>query len=342
MPSMDIFSGDAFSQVELTAAVNRVSYVPNLLESLNLFAPKPIRTLAVAVEKTDTLLAVIQTSPRGAPLKVRTDQRRDIRYFPTSRIAKADHLTASAIQSIRAFGSETEFKQTQDEVMIKAMALRGEVNLTKENMRLGAIQGAVLDADGSTIINWATAWGITLPTEIDFDLDNATPAEGALARKCTEVVRGMQRAAKGSWLPGTYAAALVSDLFFDQLISHKEYRAYKLANPAAAQDLAQTMAWNEVYFGGIRWINYRGTDDNSTVAVGAGKAKFFPINAPGVFEVAYSPLESLSMANTPGADIYAMTIPDTSGRDMFVDIEVYSYPLFMCLRPEVLFSGRNT
>lgn len=341
MANMDIFSDDAFGQVQMTRALEKIPYVPNLLETLGLFTPNYIRTEKVEVEKIDGVLSVIQTSERGAPLKVGTDARRDIRDFRTRRIAKSDILRASAIQNVRAFGSESEFKQVQDEVMKKNLKLRTEVNLTKERMRLGAIQGIVLDADDTVIINWATAWGISLPTEIDFDLDNASPASGALAKKCTEVIRGMQRAAKGAWMPGTYAAALVGDTFFDQLIAHPDYRAYKLANPTTAEDLAKTMTWNEVYFGGIRWINYRGTDDNSTVAVPATKAKFFPMNAPAVFEVAYSPLETLDMANTPGQEIYSLTVPDRD-RNMFVNVEVYSYPLFMCKYPEMLYSAKNT
>jgi hypothetical protein len=41
-------------------------------------------------------------------------------------------------------------------------------------------------------------------------------------------------------------------------------------------------------YGGITFVNYRGTDDGTTVGVDTNKCKFFPANAPGVFECAYS------------------------------------------------------
>lgn len=342
MASIDVFNQDPFTVMESTGALNKIPHLPNFLESLNIFTPKPIKTEMVSVEKKDGVLSIIQTSERGAPLAVRGNEKPDVRYFKTRRIAKADKLTASEIQGIRAFGTDSELKNAQDEVMAKSIVLRNEVNLTKERMRLGAIQGLVLDANGDTIIDWAAAWDTALPTEIDFDLDNASPASGALAKKCTQVLRGMEKAAKGAWVGSSYAISLCGDTFFDQLLAHPEYREIKLANPATAGELAVAKGWREVFFGGIRWVNYRGTDDGTTVAIGATKAKFFPMDTPGVFEVALSPLESLETANTPGLDIYLLVVPDPTIRNMYVDIEVYSYPLFMCKYPEMLYSARNT
>src|SRR5690606_36590585 len=100
-------------------------------------------------------------------------------------------------------------------------------------------------------------------------------------------------------------------------------------------------AWEQFTYGGITWVNYRGTDDNSTVAVGTDKAKFFPVGAPGVFQVYYSPGESFDFVNTPGLPIYAMQIPDRD-RNAWVRTEVYSYPLFVCTRPKMLQSAKRT
>lgn len=341
MASLDIFKSDAFGVVELTAALNKVPYTPNFLGNLGIFEPKPIRTLAVAIEKRDNVLALVPTSQRGAPLGQRTNEKRDIRDFRTVRVAKGDRLTSDELQSIRAFGSETELMQVQDETMRRMMSIRRDIDLTHENMRLGAIQGIVTDADGSTIRNWFTEWGIAQPSEIDFDLDNASPVSGAVRKLCNQVVRSTARAAKGAWVDGqSQVYGLCGDAFWDDLTAHKEVRETYL-NQLAAAELRTGNAFGSFNYGGITFINYRGTDDGTTVAVGTDKVKFFPVGAPSVFQQAMSPGESFDWVNTLGQPFYALTIPDDD-RKAFIDIEVYSYPLYICTRPEMLQRGKRT
>lgn len=344
MAALDIFRSDAFSMVSLTTAVNNVPFQPRRLSQLNLFNPRPVRTTTVAVEEMSGVLSLIQTTPRGAPLDQRNTEKRKIRDFRTVRIAKMDHLTADEIQNIRAFGSETELMQVQDEVARRLNGPTGllrQIELTWENMMLGAVQGVVTDADGSTIYDWFSEFSITQATEIDFDLDNASPASGAVRKNCSKVVRQMMQAAAGAWIPGqTMVHALCGDAFWDDLTAHTEVRQTYL-NTMEARDLRNGIAYESFAYGGVIWENYRGTDDGSTVAIGTDKAKFFPVNAPGVFEMAYAPAETFDYVNTPGQPVYAMAIPDDK-RNAFVDLEVYSYPLPICTRPGMLQRAKRT
>lgn len=346
MAHIDIFNQNAFGMVELSAAVQRAPYRPRLLGTMNLFAPRRVRTTTVSVERKGGTLTLIQTSERGAPLVEGESEKRDIRDFRTARIAKGQTLTAAEIQNIRAFGQTSELQSVQNElaaIMNGDTGLRASVELTHENMRLGAIQGIVLDADGSTLINWFTAFGISQPAELDFDLDNASPASGAVRKACNGVIRAMKRASEGAWIDGsTRAVGLCGDAFFDDLVAHSETRQTYL-NQAEAAQLRNSVgaAFESFTYGGITFINYRGTDDNSTVAVGTDKCKFFPVDAPGAFEVGYSPAEFLPFANTPGEDVYALVITDKD-RQAWVRPEVYSYPLFMCTRPGMLQRAKRT
>lgn len=345
MAAIDIFKSNAFSTVSITDALNNVAFQPTRLGALNIFMPRPVRTTSVAVEERNGTLALIATSPRGAPLDERANDKRKIRDFRTVRIAKHDRVTADEIQNIRAFGSETELMQTVDEVnrrMNGPSGLMRDVELTWENMRLGAVQGIVVDADGTTTINnWFSEFGISQAAEIDFDLDNASPASGAVRKKCEQVVRQMMKAASGGWIPGqTYVHALCSDEFWDDLTAHSEVRQTYL-NTQQAAELRNGTAYQSFQYGGIVWENYRGTDDGSTVAIGADKAKFFPVNSNGVFQVAWSPAETFDYVNTPGQPVYGMVLPDDK-RNAFVDLEVYSYPLFMCTRPAMLQRAKRT
>lgn len=342
MAHIDIFKGDAFTLVEMTEALERIEYKPGFLGSLGIFDPMPIRTEKVSIEKREHTLSVVKSSERGAPLEQQKRDHRDIRDFRTTRIAKGDALQASEIAGIRAFGKETELEQVQSEVMQRMVNLRDDIDLTHERHRLGAVQGIVLDADDSVLYNWFTEWGIAQPAEIDFDLDNAAPASGAVKKKCNEVIRAMLRAAKGSIKEGTEIIALCGDTFYDQLTCHPEVRATYL-NQSQAQDLRGGYAnvFDSFRYGGITWVNFRGTDDNSKLAIDPLKCKFLPKAARGLFKHVMSPGESFSLVNTPGKPFYAMQIPDRD-RDMFVALEVYSYPMYICTNPGVLLRGKNT
>lgn len=334
MATMDVFTGDAFSSIELTTALERVPFQPSWLGSLNIFEPRPVRTETVAVERRGNQLALVQTSQRGAPLPQATTQARDIRDFRTVRVAKGDRINASEIQNIRQFGSESELQQVQSEVMRRMIKVRRDVELTHENMRLGAVSGVVLDADGSTIRNWFSEFGITPPTEDSWGLDSPNTDVRA---KCHQLARQMARASEGAFTASSRIIALAGDNYFDKLTGNKQVRETYL-NWQAAADLRGNAAFGEFEYGGIRWVNYRGTDDGA-VGVSPNSVRFFPVGAPGVFEVAQSPGESFEWVNTPGRDMYAVIVPDRD-RNMFVDVEVYSYPLHICTRPQMLLRGK--
>lgn len=346
MPTMDIFHNDAFSAASLLKAVEKFEYVPQFLGSLEvgglpLFEPEPVRTTVVAIEQRDNTLALVPTSPRGAPPTQKAKDPRNIRNFNTVRIAPSDRLMADEIQNIRAFGSETELMQVQEEVARRLYRLRLDIELTHEYQRLGAVMGKVYDADGATLIyNYFSEFGIAEPSEIDFDLDNANPAPGAVRKKCTQVVRNITRALGSLAVPTMQVIGLCGDAFWDDLTSHPEVRETYL-NYEAAAALREGVAWSEFFYGGIRFVNYRGTDDNSKVAVGTDKCAFFPAGAPGVFKMAFAPAETFEWVNTPGREAYPMIVVDKD-RQMWADIELYSYPLPICTRPAALQRAKRT
>lgn len=343
MPFMNIFENDAFSLASMLQAVERVDTKPQRLGQLGIFTPAPIRTAIVSVEERAGTLSLIQTSERGAPLEQRQNEKRNMRYFETKRIAKGDRIMASELQFVRQFNTENQIIELQTELARRLdgpAGLVAEVETTWENMRLGAVQGILTDADGSVIYNWFNEFGITQAAEVDFDLDNAAPAAGALRKKVQEsVVRPMRQKAKGARY--SEIRGLCGSAFFDDLIAHPEVRETYL-NQLAAAELRDGYEGRGFRFAGVVWEEYIGTDDGTTVAVGADKVKFFPAGAGNtVFEMALSPGEQFSHLNQLGQPYYPLVVPDMA-RDQYVDLEVYSYPLFICKRPEMLLRGKRT
>lgn len=339
MAIFDIFNNDAFSTVSMLQAMENLEYLPGRMGGMGIFTPNPVRTESVAIEQRDGMLSLIQTSQRGAPLEQRVTEKRNIRDFRTTRIAKGDRITASEMQFVRAFGEEEAIMQVQAEIarrLTGPMGLMNELELTLERMRLGAVQGIVLDADDSVIYNWYTEMGVSQAAEIAFDFDNAPV--GSIRQKLTSMVRSMVRGSKGAVTTQSSIHCLCGDEFYDKLTSHEEVKQIYM-NRDRAYEVDGAGPFETFTYGGVTFENYRGTDDNSKVAIPTAEAKFFPVNAPGMFLEVWSPGEQFEHVGQLGQKAYPMIVRDEK-RDMYADIEFYSYPLHVCTRPEALRRGR--
>lgn len=341
---LDIFNSDAFSMASMTAAVQKLPTVPQYLGGLNIFDDEGVDTNIVSIEQVGQTLQLIPTSLRGTSPTMGVTDKRSMRNFNIPRIAKSDQLTAAELQGVRAFGSATMLETFMQKVAQKQQKLLTEVALTMEYHRLGAIQGKLLDSDGSTVLyNYFNEFGVTEPTEIDFDLDASNPTEGVLLNKCKTAKRAAIRALGAAYVPGvTRFMWLCGDTFWDQFTVHNDVRVtYKNWEAAAGLRGSVGAAFGEFSFGEMDWKNYQGTDDNSTVAIGATKARLVVLGVPGLYRRFNGPGETLETANTIGQPLYSMLVRDLQ-RNQWVQPEVYAYPLHICTRPEVLLSGRNT
>ena len=338
MISMDVFRGDAFSAVSLTGAVDKYNYVPGFLGSIpNLFVPVPIRTDAVWIEERSNAPALIQTSPRGAPPTQKGGDNRKARSFKTTRIADSSRIWGHELQGIRSFGEEQALKSLQEEVARRQMKMKQDMDLTKEHMRLGCVQGLVVDADGSTLFDWAAEFGQSIPSEVSFT-SGILADVGQIITTCNAIRRQTARNLKGVGGAAVTVHALCSDSFWDAFTTSAGVRTtYQYAMAATALQNNVGGAWESFRFGQIMWHNYRGTDDTSTVTVPDQKVKFFPVGA-GIFQVAQSPAEKIEFLNTLGQENYSWIVPDRD-RDMWADVEQYSYPLHVCTMPSALGSG---
>lgn len=337
MATMDVFKNNAFSMTSLTGTVERIDYVPQKLGQLNIFEPMPVRTRDLWIDRREGALNLVGISALGAPPDELTKDSRDAVSLRAVRLAKGHTIYAHEIEGYRAFGSETEFDQVQAEYLRRMARVQLDLDLTHEYHRLGALQGLLLDADGvSVIYDYFAEFGFTRPAVIDFDLDNAATN---VRQKCVDLKRDMVRNSRGTIMESTAIHALCGDQFYDDLVDHPTIRATYL-NWSAAVDLRSNTAFESFTFGGITWHNYRGTDNNSTVAVPINEARFFPVGARDVFKKAMAPAEFGPFVNTPGRDMYAINILDRD-RMAWSRGEMYSYPLYICQQPQVLRTARS-
>jgi hypothetical protein len=335
----DIFNQNAWGVVEVQEEIiERVDFKPQLLGSLGLFSAIYSRSQTIGIVDRNGSRTMIPTSPTGAPPEELIPAGSKIRTMNCVRLAKGSTVYAIELAGVAALPFDEQTADIVQEVTDRTAQIKDDLELTWEHMRFGAIQGKVLDADNTTVIvDWYSFWGISEPTEIDFALGTAGTD---VRKKCRDVKRLMQRAGKGLWTPTTRVGALVGDTFFDMLVNHKSITETKFGTERAAI-LENIEGYSAIEIEGIVFINYRGTDDDSAIAIGTEKARFFPIGARNAFQVGWAPASEFKpYLNKRGQEFYGLVLEDKSGRDEWDRIEMYSYPLFICTRPEMLLRAK--
>jgi hypothetical protein len=339
---LDIFKSDPFSVISLTDAINQVKFVPGHIGRLGLFASSSVATLTVAIEEKNGILTLVAPSPRGGPGQTTDKSKRSMRNLTIPHFQIDDAIMADEVQGIRAFGAESQTETVMGKVAERMMQHRQSFAATEEYHRVGAIKGVVTYADG-TSLNLFTEFGVSQISEIDFDLDNASPVAGVLRKKCADVYRQMAGVLEG--VPFTGVRAICGDAFFDDLIAHPEVRASYLQQQEASQlrsgyvDGGNTGVFGTFMFGDIIWENYRGAV-GATSFVNTDKCHLFPTGAPGLFRTVYGPADYIETVNTLGRPLYMMQTEMKNRKG--VDIEVQTNALQYCTRPRVLIQGKRT
>ncbi|HET9199438.1 MAG TPA: major capsid protein [Dehalococcoidia bacterium] len=147
---------------------------------LGLFREQGVSTTSVMIEEREGSLTLVETTSRGAPAVQHVANKRKARSLTVPHVALEDTILADEVQNVRAFGSENMLEGVQAVVSQRLTEMATKMDATLEHLRVGAIKGQILDADGTAVIyDLFTQFGVTAHTEIDFDLDNATPAPAA-------------------------------------------------------------------------------------------------------------------------------------------------------------------
>lgn len=353
---LSIFRNDAFSATTLDRIAPILPYIPQILGQLNVFDDRPIRTKTVEIWNDNGFINMVPTTERGAPDPLLGRGNATLHTLRTYRLSQRDRLQASEIQDLIALplGSAAQLRGMAQEIAERGARMRQQNEYTLEAHRLGALQGKVLDADGTTVIRdfWAE-FGISEPAEIYFNFPAI--ANGTLIQFITDnIVKPMIRALANRANPGTKIHALVGDSFWAKLIAHPDVvRTFELqatgtalaaalrGNVIADSSMNRGNAWGTLDFAGVTFINFMGTL-NSDIAIGSDKARFFPVGGTDIFRAYWSPGERMNDVNNPGQAAYLILQPDTRTQmNEYVDIYFRNYPLFACLFPQGLLKGRS-
>ncbi len=321
------FTNTAFSMTALTNAMNILPINYGRVENLNLFPSRSVRFRHITIEEHNGVLSLLPTQVPGAPATV---GKRKVRTFTIPHIPHDDVVLPEKVQGIRAFGSESELKALADVITDHLQLMRNKHAITLEHLRMGALKGIILDADGSELLNLYNEFEIT-PKVVNFALGTATTD---VKRKCLEVLRHIEDNLSGEYMTGIHA--LVSPEFFDALTSHAKVKeAYERWQEGAA--LRNDMR-SGFTFCGITFEEYRGqaTDPEGTVRrfIEKDTGHCFPVGTASTFTTYFAPADFNETVNTLGQPLYAKQEPRRFDRG--TDLHTQSNPLPMCHRPGVL------
>jgi hypothetical protein len=350
MLTLDVFNQDAFGAIELTDAVNVVPNQYGLLQQMNLFPGQGIETTSFGVVIDNGVLNILPTRPRGSQATLAIHGKRSMKIFPIPHIPHEDNINADDIQNVimRSMGGGIDNEQLQLEnlqnmVNRRQMEMRRKHNQTLEYLRMGALKGVILDADGSTIVDLFAEFGVTEKV-VSFELDIDSTDVVAIARS---VLRYMEDNLLGDTM--TSVVALCSPEFFDALIGHPEVReAYKYFNRGGPSPLTDDVRQG-FPFGGVLWQEYRGSvtrqnpDNTKTTLrfIPAGECRFVPRGTGDTMMTKFGPADFLDAVNRPGIEVFSRMAVDPL-LNRWALLHTQSNPLPICTRPAVLVRGTLT
>lgn len=325
MPFLDIFNNDAFSLASLTASMNEMPFKPSRIGSLGLFVESGINTTTAVVESRGGELMLLPTTQRGAPAAQASGTKRQMRSFVIPHIPYDATILADEIRNVRTFGSENELEGVQNVVNQRLELMNSNHEVTLEHLRIGAIKGQILDADGSTVIyDLFTEFGVKQQTEA-FKLSDTAADVRALCVKARRKVE----AALGSH-PYSGLRAFCGADFYDALTGHDAVKdAYRRYEDSA---MLRDDLKGGFRFGDIQWEEYRGQVGDIPF-IAADEAYIVPEDA-GIFQTWFAPADFVETVNTIGLPRYAkQKILDF---DKGVQIHTQSNPLPICLKPRAV------
>jgi hypothetical protein len=317
--------------ISMTTAINKLPEQPSKLGEMGIFKQVPINTTTAVIEERQGKLSLVQTSPRGTRTREQPHAKRTVRSFVVPHLQEDDSILADAIQGIRDFGNSDVMETVTTIVNNRLENLKQCISATREWQRVGAVQGIIYDADGTTVLyNLFNEFGVTQPT-YNFDFSFASPTVDVKTGS-TKVRRIIEHAIGAT--PFTGIQAICGDDFWDAFITCASVKTAYLN--WQSNQMLQGLQRGGFQFGDITWWNYS-TKIGSTFLIPPANAFFIPSGSPDLFLEYLAPADYIETVNTMGKEYYAKQeiMPYQKG----INIQAQSNPLNLCTRPGIVVKG---
>lgn len=317
----EALAAQSFSVIGLAASINNLEVPKHRIAELGIFKEKGIRTTSVKIEYKDGQVMLVPEKERGAD-GVRTNgTKRKLYTFEAVHLPVEGGLSADSVQNLRAFGSETELEELDVLIQEEQEVHRSSLDATIEYLRMGALTGQVIGAEGNVIVDLFNVFGIPADSN-KHDIDFTKP----LKTQLLDVKRKSEKNQKG--IKGKRYRAFCSSGFFDELLENADFqKAHEryLNGKALREDVRAGVEWQ-----GIIWEEYE-EEVGDKRFIPQGEARVYPEDKPGLFATWFAPADYNETVGTKGLPYYSKSEPRRMGKG--IDIESQSNPINVCTNP---------
>lgn len=330
---MNLNQNSAFSVQKLTEAINKIAPTPTQIRDLGIFEPKYGNNKTVAVEFKDGALSVVKNSERGRLDGDAVEQgTRRAEYFAATHLSVFDTILAEDYQGVRAFGSD-QLANVKNVVRDFQADAKAKIEITREHLMLGALQGKILDKDGTVIHDLYAKFGLKKPAEVSWALESDNTKVGA---KIDKTLSDIRRQFKGALATGF--VALCSPEFLTALKYHKSIEPiYQRFCDGKTYRESNGINPIELEHNGIKFIEYTGYFGEKGAKIDAGKAILLPIGRK-LYTEYFAPADIASAVNTTALPYYSTMDKLGGAHEIGYTIRSQSNPLPIALRPDLIVS----
>ncbi len=322
---MPLSNESVFGVKALSEAINILPNSTSIIRSLKLFTQKPLTTTSVTIEDREGKLLLVPNVPRGSDGQPVSSKPRHVYNFNMTHLPKHDVVHADDVQNVRAFGSQNKTETVAELVADKLLDMKNDLEYTREHLMLGALQGKILDADGSVITDLYKQFGLTRKSHnIELSKDST------IVGKAMDTVKiALRNQLKGESCTGWIV--LCGTKFYQELIYHKsvEQRYQQRQN----DPFIDKQIYEKFVHQGVDYILYDHVFPKGS-KIGENEAIIIPKGTRKVFFEYFAPANKSQTVNTKALPYYASR--ERMKHDKGWDLEAQSNPLPLVTRPDLV------
>lgn len=297
----------AYDIVDRTSDLNLIPNTYGLVNELGIFSEEGVTQNVVQLESVSGTVGLVTDQYRGTRNNVNKDDNRKAYAFSLTHHPLDDYLTARELVGVRAYGSSDQAETEAAATARKLERIARSHNQTLEVARVHTlVTGQQFAPNGTITEDFYSTFGVTRKV-INFAL--AGTGATLVRDKSREAVDHIQENILSGEMP-TGHVALCSPQFFDLLVAQQGVVNAWLATATMAQynqNGFKTGSYDQITFGGIRYIRYLGYRPDGSQMIPSGEAYILPVGTADSFITLYGPAERFDTINTIGERQYVWT-----------------------------------